>query len=128
MNKKTRNILVITILVITIGFVAFQSLNTFGNVYISVDAVAEDPELYMGRTLQVKGILQPGSLSITSENVTLVIAGDNATLLVLLVGELPDMIDGQEIVAVGSLDSEDLFRATQLLVKCPSKYETTTEP
>jgi cytochrome c-type biogenesis protein CcmE len=82
----------------------------------------------MGRTLQVKGTLQPGSLSITSENVTLVIAGDNSTLLVLLVGELPDMIDGQEIVAIGTLDSEDLLRATQLLVKCPSKYEATTEP
>lgn len=126
MNKKIRNVLVITILVITIGFVAFQAMNTFGNVYISVDAVVEDPDLYMGRTLQVKGTLQPGSLSITSSNVTLVIAGENATLLVLLVGELPDMIDGQEIVAVGSLDSANILRATQLLVKCPSKYETTT--
>jgi len=128
MNKKTRNILAIVILVITIGFVAFQAMNTFGNVYISVDAVVEDPDLYMGRTLQVKGTLQPGSLLITAENVTLVIAGENATLLVLLVGELPDMIDGQEIVAVGALDSVDIFRASQLLVKCPSKYETTTEP
>jgi cytochrome c-type biogenesis protein CcmE len=126
MNKKTRNILVIMILVITIGFVAFEALNTFGNVYISVDAVVEEPDLYMGKTLQVKGTLQPGSLSITSSNVTLVIEGENSTLLVLLVGELPDMIDGQEIVAIGSLDSANLFRATQLLVKCPSKYETTT--
>lgn len=128
MNKKTRNILVIAILAITIGFVAFEALNTFGNVYISVDAVVAKPDLYIGRTLQVKGTLQPGSLSITSANVTLVIAGDNATLLVLLVGEVPDMIDGQEIVAVGSLDSANLLRATQLLVKCPSKYETATEP
>jgi len=40
------------------------------------------------------------------------------------------MIDGQEIVAIGTLESANLFLATDLLVKCPSKYEseTTTTP
>ena len=128
MNKKTRLIVISLVLVVTIGFVAIMLMDTFGNVYITVDAIDENPDLYIGRTLQVKGNLQPGSLSITSENVTLVIEGENATLTVLLVGELPDMIDGQEIVAMGTLLSEDLLRATQILVKCPSKYETTTEP
>ena len=126
MNKKTRLALTSIILVITIGFVAFQLMNTFGEVYISVDAVTTEPDLYMGRTLQVKGTLQPGSLSVTSENVTLVIVGNTTTLLVILIGELPDMIDGQEIVAIGSLDSATVFRATKILVQCPSKYEATT--
>ncbi|TFG28466.1 cytochrome c maturation protein CcmE [Candidatus Thorarchaeota archaeon] len=126
MNKKTRLALTSIILVITIGFVAFQLLNTFGDVYVSVDAVTAEPDVYMGRTLQVKGFLQPGSLSVTSENVTLVIAGNTTTLLVILIGELPDMIDGQEIVAVGSLESATILRATNILVQCPSKYEATT--
>ena len=128
MNKKMRMALISVILVVTIGFVAFQTLNTFGDVYISVDAVTANPESYMGRTLQVKGNLQPGSLSVSSENVTLVIAGNSTTILVLLIGELPDMIDGQEIVAIGSLEANGILRATQLLVKCPSKYEATTDP
>ncbi len=128
MNKKTRLVVTSVILIITIGFVSLQLLNSFGEVYISVDAVTADPDLYMGRTLQVKGNLQPGSLSVTSENVTLVIEGNSTTLIVILVGELPDMIDGQEIVAIGTLESANLLRATQLLVQCPSKYETTTTP
>lgn len=128
MNKKTRMAVTSVILIITIGFVSLQVLNTFGEVYISVDAVTSDPDLYMGRTLQVKGNLQPGSLSITSENVTLIIEGNSTTLTVILIGELPDMIDGQEIVAIGTLESANLLLATQLLVKCPSKYETTTTP
>lgn len=128
MNKKTRLAVTSVILIITIGFVSFQLLNSFGEVYISVDTVTADPDLYMGRTLQVKGNLQPGSLSVTSENVTLVIEGNTTTLLVILIGELPDMIDGQEIVAIGTLELGNILRATQLLVKCPSKYETTTTP
>ena len=123
MNKKTRLVLTSVILVITIGFVAFQVLNTFGDVYISVDAVDANPELYRGRTLQVKGTLEPSSLSITAENVTLLIAGESATLLVILMGEVPDMIDGQEIVAIGTLDLDNILTATSLLVQCPSKYE-----
>jgi len=124
MNKKTKLVLTSVILIVTIGFVGFQVLNTFGDVYISVDAVDANPAFYRGRTLQVKGILQPDSLSVTTENVTLVIAGESATLLVILIGELPDMIDGQEIVAIGTLDLDNILTATQLLVQCPSKYET----
>ncbi len=128
MNKKTRMAVTSVILIITIGFVSLQVLNTFGEVYISVDAVTADPDLYMGRTLQVKGNLQPESLSVTSANVTFVIEGNNTSLVVILIGELPDMIDGQEIVAIGTLELGNILRATQLLVKCPSKYETTTTP
>jgi cytochrome c-type biogenesis protein CcmE len=123
MNKKTRMALVAVILVATIGFVAYGMLNLFVDPYLSVDTVVENPDSYMGRTIQVKGELQNGSLTITAENVTLVIVGDNHTLTVLLIGEVPDMIDGQEIVAIGTLDSATLLRATQILTSCPSKYE-----
>jgi cytochrome c-type biogenesis protein CcmE len=126
MNKRTRLALISVILVVTIGFVAVGMLNLFVDPYLSVDQVAENHESYMGRTIQVKGKLQPGSLSITSDNVTLVIAGENHTLVVLLLGDVPDMTDGQDIVAIGTLVSATLIRATQILTQCPSKYETTT--
>ena len=126
MNKRIRMVIISVVLICSVSLLTYEMLNTFGNVYISVDSVTENPDSYMGRTLQVKGNLQPGSLSITSENVTFVIAGENSTLNVILIGQVPDMIDGQEIVAIGSLQSATLLRATQILVKCPSKYETTT--
>ena len=128
MKKKTRMALVAVVLVATIGFVAFGMLNIFVDPYLSVDDVYENPESYMGRTIQVKGALQAGSLDITAENVTLVIEGDNHTITVLLLGEVPPMIDGQEIVAIGTLESASLLRATQILTSCPSKYEAPTTP
>lgn len=128
MKKKTRMALVAVVLVATIGFVAFGMLNIFVDPYLSVDDVVENPESYMGRTIQVKGALQAGSLDITAENVTIVIEGDNHTITVLILGEVPNMIDGQEIVAIGTLDSAIILRATQILTSCPSKYEATTTP
>ena len=123
MKKKTRMAAVAIILVATIGLVAYAMLNLFVDPYVSVDEVVENPDAYMGRTIQVKGTLQPGSLTVTADNVTLVIEGDNRTITVLLLGEVPDMMDGQEIVAIGTLESASLIRATEILTSCPSKYE-----
>ncbi len=124
MKKKTRMAAVAIILIATIGLVAYAMLNLFVDPYVSVDEVVENPDAYMGRTIQVKGTLQPRSLTVTADNVTLVIEGDNRTITVLLLGEVPDMIDGQEIVAIGTLESTFLIRATEILTSCPSKYET----
>lgn len=128
MKKKNRMALVAVVLVVTIGLVVYGMLNVFVDPYLSVDAVVENPESYMGRTIQVKGAFQAGSLTATVDNVTLIIEGENHTITALLLGEVPDMIDGQEIVAIGTLESANLILATQILTSCPSKYEATTPP
>ena len=128
MKKKTRMAAVAIILVATIGFVAYAMLNLFVDPYLSVDQVVENPELYIGRNAQVKGAYQAGSLTTTSNNVTLVMEGENNTITVLILGETPNLIDGQEIVAIGQIQSKYLIEATEILTSCPSKYEATTTP
>ena len=123
MKKKTRMALVAVILIATIGFVAYGMLSLFVDPYLSVDSVVENPGDYMGRSIQVKGDYVNGSLSVTLDNATLLLAGDNYTITVLILGEVPDLIDGQEIVAIGTLDSASLIRASEILTSCPSKYE-----
>ena len=126
MNKRTRMAAVAIILVATLGFVAFAMLNLFVDPYLSVDDVVADPDSYMGRTIQVKGAYQNGSLQTTIDNVTLVIEGDTHTLTVLILGETPNLIDGQEIVAIGTLQEGNIIHATEVLTSCPSRYEATT--
>jgi cytochrome c-type biogenesis protein CcmE len=128
LNKKTRMAAVAIILVATISFVAFAMLNLFVDPYLSVDEVVQNPDLYVGRRIQVKGAYQAGSLTTTTDNVTLIMEGDNFTITVLLLAESPNLIDGQEIVAIGELQSEYLIYATDILTSCPSKYEATTTP
>jgi cytochrome c-type biogenesis protein CcmE len=128
MKKKTRMAAVAVILVATIGFVAYAMLNLFVDPYLGVDEVVENPDSYMGRTIQVKGAYLAGSLTTTIDNVTLILVGDNHTITVLLLAESPNLIDGQEIVAIGTLQSAYLIHATDILTSCPSKYEATTTP
>ncbi|MFW9966919.1 MAG: cytochrome c maturation protein CcmE [Candidatus Thorarchaeota archaeon] len=128
MKKKTRMILIAGVLVVVVGLVAYGMLNFFVDPYISVDEVVENPEAYAGQTIQVKGTLQPGSVSINPGNVTLILEGENHTLLVIVEADLPTLSDGQEMVAIGVLEEGEhlLIRASQILAKCPSKYETAT--
>ncbi|MFW9862485.1 MAG: cytochrome c maturation protein CcmE [Candidatus Thorarchaeota archaeon] len=126
MKKKTRMLLIAGVLVVVVGVVAYGMLNFFVDPYISVDAVVENPDAYTGRLIQVKGTLQPGSISIDPGNVTLVLDGDSNSILIIVEGDLPTLTDGQDMVAIGILeDGEELvIRASQILAQCPSKYET----
>jgi cytochrome c-type biogenesis protein CcmE len=126
MKKRTRMAAVAIILVATIGFVAYAMLNLFVDPYLSVDQVVEDPDSYMGRNIQVKGAYQAGSLISTIDNVTLILEGETHQIIVLILGETPNLIDGQDIVAIGQLQSEYLIHASEILTSCPSKYEATT--
>jgi cytochrome c-type biogenesis protein CcmE len=128
MKKKTRMLIITGVLIVVVGFVAYGMLNFFVDPYLSVDAVVENPDQFMGRTIQVKGKLQNGSISITADNTTLVLAGDNHTILVIVEGDLPTLTDGQEMVAIGFLEEGQqlLIRAHDILAQCPSKYEPAT--
>jgi cytochrome c-type biogenesis protein CcmE len=119
---------IVIVLVATIGFVAYAMLNLFVDPYLSVDEVVEDPESYMGRRIQLKGAYQADSLTTTIDNVTLIMEGDNHTITVLILGDTPSLINGQEIVAIGELQSANLIHASEILTSCPSKYEATTTP
>ena len=124
MKKKTRFLLIAGVLALTLGFVSYGMLTMFADPYVSVDAVFENPDLYRGRTIQVKGNFLSGSLTMTSENVTLIIYGETYQILVLVTGELPSLQDDQEMVAIGTLEDGLVLHATEILAQCPSKYET----
>jgi len=124
LKKKHTAIAVSVILIATIGIVAVVMLNSFVDPYLSVDRVVENPELYDGYSVQIKGKYLAGSLDTSTSNTTFTIYGVNHTLLVILTGEVPAMQDDQDIVAIGTYQAPSTIRANQVLVQCPSKYET----
>ena len=126
MKKKTRLLLVAGVLVLTLGFVSYGMLTMFADPYVSVDAVVENPELHRDRVLQVKGFYQAGSLTLAGDNVTLTMYGDDFTILVLVMGEVPNLQADQEMVAIGTLEDGMVIHASEILAQCPSKYETNT--
>ena len=124
MKKKTRAMVVTVIVIVSVGFLAFSMMNLFVDPYLSVDAVVQNPDAYMDQRIQVKGKYVTGSLAISSANVTLQIYGEMHTITVLVTGEVPNLQEDQELVAIGELQSSSLIIASEILAQCPSKYET----
>jgi cytochrome c-type biogenesis protein CcmE len=107
-----------------LGYAAFMGGNTY---YYDVGQFLDEGAAVLGKNVRVSGLVAEGSykqgfdLYFTLEDMT----GRNDTLKVVYNGSVPDTFkEGQQIVAEGKLIAgEDTFVASQLVIKCSSKYE-----
>ncbi len=112
------------------GFLVYASLDD-AQYYEMVDKVAEDPAHWIGKDLKIHGYVVPGSISHKVENQRTVrsftLEMNNKRIPVRFIGPTPDNLkDRAEVVAQGKLsdsNGELMFDATELMAKCPSKYE-----
>ncbi len=113
---------VAVLLVIAGGFLAYESLSSSVNPYLTVSQASGDPANLRGE-VQVLATLSSWSVD-DRGTLHLVITDGNATMGVRYSGIPPQGLQGgQSIVAIGTLDSPGSLNASRLLVKCPSKYE-----
>ena len=99
------------------------------NPYIPVSDISKNQSQYVGKSLQVIGIVEPGSLIRSDDgsiSFTLMDDGGNGgSILVTYRGVPPQNLEqeGNKVVVLGTLGSDGEIDSSQLLVKCPSKYE-----
>jgi len=116
--------LVVVLALAVLGYAAFMGGNTY---YYDVGQLLDEGPAVLGKSVRVSGLVAEGSykegfdLYFTLEDMT----GRNDTLKVVYNGSVPDTFkEGQQIVAEGKLIAgEDTFVASQLVIKCSSKYE-----
>lgn len=91
-----------------------------GDFYKTVDEVQRGG---LAGTLRVGGMVAPGSIVQEGDTVRFALEGSRGNkLAVVYSGPYPDRLGPYEqVVASGSLGQRGEFRATQVLVKCPSK-------
>lgn len=148
--KRTSNIIIVLAMLLA-GF-AESYLWSAGlrapAVRVSVEALFLAPQRYLGQELIVEGEAIPGSIEArpgTWEYRFIVLPKTQrgellegrarwANVQVQYSGLLPDSIFmntpgacGAVVQLHGTLQDDGVFEATQVLVKCPSKYEATTE-
>jgi len=112
-----------------IALLMFNGVNSAMIYYYTVPEVyAKGPEL-SDRGIRVAGYVQPGSIHKESSKsrVEFVVFEKNSenTLPVVYEGIVPDTFkDHAEVVVTGKFSSsENVFHASEVLAKCPSKYE-----
>lgn len=112
------------------GFLVYSSLAD-AQPYKMVDALLAQPADYENRTMRLHGYVEPGSIDekIVEQQTerTFVLENNGKRILVKHIGPTPDTFrDESEVVAKGRLTKqgeEYIFHASELMAKCPSKYE-----
>ena len=112
------------IIVLAVGYLIFSSIGGSAAFYLTVEEVkAKGPS---ERDVRVAGLVLGDTIEWDAQEWILKfkIADESGTLAVIYHGSRPDMLrDGAEAIVEGIYTENDSFEATNLLLKCPSKYE-----
>ncbi len=112
-----------------IGYVTFTSFQSNAVYYYTLREFNAQQAKLMGQHVRVNGPLDKSSIKIDQKNLVLQfnLKDNDIVMPVVYHGVAPDTLTtGESVVAEGQLDSSGVFQASDILVKCPSKYEAQT--
>ena len=104
-------------------YMSFQSNTVY---YMTLQEFNAQQVKYAGQVVRINGPLDQTSIQIDQKSLVLNfnLKDGNIVLPVVYHGVIPDTLTtGESVVAEGKLDSRGVFQASNILVKCPSKYE-----
>ena len=125
MKIQNKHIIIIVLIVVSVGL-AYDSVSNYVNPYIPVSDIAANQGKYTGKSLQVIGAVEPGSLLRTDDgSISFILIDDHDSIKVTYRGIPPQNLEqeGNQVVVLGTLHDNGEIESSQLLVKCPSKYE-----
>ena len=120
---------VVAVFLVASAFLAYNGLSTYVNPYISVTQILNKPDRYVGRAIQVIGVADFDSVAQEEGGIVKFdIEDEGQRLSIVFQGSLPQNFDqSTQVVVIGSVTSDGFVESDQLLVKCPTKYESTEE-
>ena len=136
-SNRTRFIIVATVVVLALAFMIWTAFGENTRYFLTVSEFNSKTEIHDGQMVRVSGTLVEGSFergdkSTTSHFQLTDKEGQSAGLELLLAqyeGVLPDLFFNphSEIILEGSVAGGGVFHASEILVKCPSKYQDLDE-
>ncbi len=123
------------IVVAAVVYLIVSSLNSSAQYYLTVKEVRDKAQTMTGRNLRVSGFVRGDSIvynpQASSLSFTIVDTREELTstsqveaLKVVYIGPKPDLLQNEaQAVAEGKLNPDGTFTASNLLLKCPTRYE-----
>ena len=130
---KLRLILLGAALALAVGFMIYSAFPGNVRYYLEVDEFLGGAEFQDGQVLRVSGKLAPDSFYREGDGTQAYFQlvdkaenGSGSTLPAAYDGVMPDLFFNphSEIILEGSYGNEGVFHADNILVKCPSKYQS----
>ena len=114
------------IIIAIVGYLLYMSLGSSVMYYVTVGELLSGGYGDYDTDIRVTGKIANGSIQWDAEGLELefdVVEG-NATLPVIYNGSMPDgFTDGADVLVEGRYHPDEVFRASTILMRCPSKYE-----
>jgi len=111
---------------VVVGYLLYLSFGSSVNYYFTVSEFSAKGTEYNDSNVRVAGEIADGTIDWNAENLELrfdVTEGGD-TLAVVYHGAKPSGFKvGSTILVEGKYDYDGIFRASQIIMKCPSKYE-----
>ena len=151
-KKNTKLILGIVIIIAAVVYLIASSTLSQSQYFLTVEELQSNQAEYVGKNVRMSGVVlgdtiayDPQTLELTFQvaqipgdhrvieqmggmSVVLAQAAQDPTLpkmTIHYVGPRPDLLkDEAQAIITGSLDENGVFEASELLLKCPSKYQS----
>ena len=124
--KKRKFVIGSVVISLVIGYLVYAGVRDTMVYYMTPSELLAKGEAIYGQGVRASGRIEDGSINWDPEalELTFVLADGKERIPVHYHGVVPDTFKyGVEVIVEGKLVNAQLFEATQLLAKCPSKYE-----
>ena len=123
---KRRYLVGVIILVLVVGYLFYLSFGSSVSYYVTVsEFFAKGTELY-DTNIRIAGKIADNSIDWDAQDLKLrfAITEGGKNMPVMYHGAQPSGFQaGSDILVEGKYSSDGIFQASQLIMKCPSKYE-----
>ena len=151
-KKNTKLIIGVVIIIAAVVYLIASSTLSQSQYFLTVEELQSNQAEYVGKNVRMSGVVlgdsikyDPQTLELTFQvaqipgdhrvieqmggmSVVLAQAAKDPTLpkmTIHYVGPRPDLLkDEAQAIITGSLDENGVFQASELLLKCPSKYQS----
>lgn len=113
------------ILIAAVGYLLYMALGSSTIYYVTVSELLDKGQDTYETSIRVAGRVADGSIEWNAKELELkfTVVEGGASLPVIYEGARPDGFKaGADIVVEGKYHSNKIFRASSILIKCPSKY------
>lgn len=114
------------VLLAAVGFLVFNAMGSSMAYFVTVTELQTSGKDLTGKQLRVGGNVEPGSISRDGfgEELRFTVTDGTHTLPVVYHGTVPDIFkEDVEVVVEGTLRPDGTLEASNVLTKCPSRFE-----
>lgn len=119
---------IVGILIILVCLIVGYSALSDARYYRTVEEVADDPVNYSSHEVNMIGLIVNGTFEpVSTQEYLFQITDNNATIDVVYYNALPRTFNKEGTIVVIGKMNQTRFEATDMQVKCPTKYDPESE-